>query len=382
MKHLFFIMLCGLGFACGGNDRGEYGGQVRMEFSLDTVVIDPGDEILFLNSGLHHSQLSRDRKLLFNFNSSEFSIEVINLDELAFEHKILFDKEGPEGIGGSLEYFLLVGNDQFLLSSHQKDNLFSMEGKKIEQFSFVDIGSEGEGINDSDLHPTAHPDNSKIFYGLVYHWREKYTELAKFDREENRVKKFNIPRFEKSRKFEIDFNDGELMFELGTSKYISFAAGRLIIGASVSNELYVLDPRTDSISQIAYESQLIPKEKSGNFPREVGDLNEMKDIFKKINEDITYNRIIWDDERELFYRFSHMNEFNSGEENSEARMFPSVTSSKVFLTVFDKNLSVIAETPVPGYNKRPEYHFAKDGLIWIFENTGDEMGFVRMRVDF
>lgn len=382
MKHLFFILLCGLGFACGGNDWGEYGGQVRMEFSLDTVVIDPGDEILFLNSGLHHSQLSRDRKLLFNFNSSEFSIEVINLDELAFEHKILFDKEGPEGIGGSLEYFLLVGNDQFLLSSHQKDNLFSMEGKKIEQFSFVDIGSEGEGINDSDLHPTAHPDNSKIFYGLVYHWREKYTELAKFDREENRVKKFNIPLFEKSRKFEIDFNDGELMFELGTSKYISFAAGRLIIGASVSNELYVLDPRTDSISQIAYESQLIPKEKSGNFPREVGDLNEMKDIFKKINEDITYNRIIWDDERELFYRFSHMNEFNSGEENSEARMFPSVTSSKVFLTVFDKNLSVIAETPVPGYNKRPEYHFAKDGLIWIFENTGDEMGFVRMRVDF
>lgn len=59
MKQLFFTMLCGLGFACGGNDRGEYSGQVRVEFSMDTVVIDPGAEILFLNSGLHHSQLTQ-----------------------------------------------------------------------------------------------------------------------------------------------------------------------------------------------------------------------------------------------------------------------------------------------------------------------------------
>lgn len=383
MRGLIFILLLGLGIACRSNNNLEKANQIQLNFSMDTVLIDSGDEILFLNSGLHHSQLTKDKKILYNFNSSDFSIEVINLDELAFKKKIKFDKEGPEGVGGSLEYFLLVDNERFLLSSYQKNNLYSNEGKKIDQFSFFDLGQEGQVINaEEDLQPVVHPDNSQVFYGLVYDWQKKYTELVKLDRKENRVEKFIVPLFEKSRKYEINFNDGESMFELGTSKFISFDAGKVIIGTAVSNELYVLDPPTDSLYRLAYESQVIPNERSGNFPLEVGDFKEMKEIIKKIQEDITFNKIVWDGERELFYRFSHRSEFKDDGENPEARIFPTIRSSEVFLTIFDQELNMIAESMVPGYNKRPEQHFAKDGKIWIFENIGDEMGFVRLSFDF
>jgi len=32
-------------------------------------------------------------------------------------------------------------------------------------------------------------------------------------------------------------------------------------------------------------------------------------------------------------------------------------------------------------DKRPNFHFVKDGKIWIFENIDDELAFVRLSID-
>jgi hypothetical protein len=46
----------------------------------------------------------------------------------------------------------------------------------------------------------------------------------------------------------------------------------------------------------------------------------------------------------------------------------------------DKALQIIAETPLPMFDKNPSNHYVKDGKIWIFENLEDEMGFVRLSI--
>lgn len=58
-----------------------------------------------------------------------------------------------------------------------------------------------------------------------------------------------------------------------------------------------------------------------------------------------------------------------------------LSGQKCFLSVFDKDFNLIAESLVPDLNKRPDKHFVKDSQIWIFENIDDEMGFIRLSVE-
>jgi len=62
----------------------------NIQFSLDTVSIDPGDEILFLKHQLLNGDMGKDWKYFFNFNGDDHTLEKINLDELRpqmFYHK-------------------------------------------------------------------------------------------------------------------------------------------------------------------------------------------------------------------------------------------------------------------------------------------------------
>jgi len=62
----------------------------NIQFSLDTVIIDPGDEILFLKHQLLNGDMGKEGKYFFNFNGDDHTLEKINLDELRpqmFYHK-------------------------------------------------------------------------------------------------------------------------------------------------------------------------------------------------------------------------------------------------------------------------------------------------------
>ncbi|WP_114748579.1 hypothetical protein [Pleomorphovibrio marinus] len=75
MKQLIFMVLFGFLVACGGSGNGANSDEVRINFSLDMVMVNPGQEILFLNSGLFLAQLSKDKKYLYNFNHPDFPLK-------------------------------------------------------------------------------------------------------------------------------------------------------------------------------------------------------------------------------------------------------------------------------------------------------------------
>jgi hypothetical protein len=87
MKDLLILISIGLLFSCG-NKTEKLTDFSQMTFSLDTVMVDSKDEILYLNAYLMQSSLSPDLKFLYNFNQQEFSLEKINLDRLELEGKI------------------------------------------------------------------------------------------------------------------------------------------------------------------------------------------------------------------------------------------------------------------------------------------------------
>lgn len=111
----------------GQNNREECS---QITFLVDTVVIDPGEEVIFLKYGLLNADISEDRKYLFNFNLQDHTIEKINLDELRLEAKLPFEKEGPNGTGAGLGIMKVVDNKHVSITGMYQSSLFSMDGQK------------------------------------------------------------------------------------------------------------------------------------------------------------------------------------------------------------------------------------------------------------
>tara|TARA_R110000737_G_C14617883_1_gene492348 strand:+ start:1961 stop:2362 length:402 start_codon:yes stop_codon:yes gene_type:complete len=129
MKDSIYCIVFALFLACSGQKNGADGALPPLVITMDTVVIDPGEEILFLNGRLRLSALSEDKKYLYNVNRWEYSIEQINLNTLAFEKKYIFEKEGPNGIEGNILGLSLVNDEQLLFSTYQKANIFNWQKK-------------------------------------------------------------------------------------------------------------------------------------------------------------------------------------------------------------------------------------------------------------
>lgn len=383
MKHVVFLLTLVV-FGCGGSDIGGNSDEVRIDFSLDTVMVNPGQEILFLNSGLNQAQLSPDKKYLYNFNHTDFSIEKINLDELKFEDKITLSKEGPNGVGQYFMGFLLLDEESMLFRCYNQDNILDWNGNKKRQFDFKKVGQDGDRIGDGEhlFMPVVQPEQPQVYFGLISNWEEKSTAMVVLDLDNDDVKRIDLPLFEKTKAFEIEYNDGQMMFGIGTAKYLNYSGGKLIVSADVSSEVFVYDQRTGEMHHRTFESELTANEKKGKHPNKVSDRKEMEGIYKKIQEEIGFHAVHWDEKNEVYYRFSGLAEFSDQAEVPENRMVPTSSGAKVYLTVYDKDLNQIAESRVPMLTKKPSYHFVKDGKIWIFENVEDEMRFVRLSVDF
>ena len=101
------------------------------ELSLDTVLIDPGEEILFLRYGLIGSGIDEDRKYFYNFNEDDATVEKINLDELRLEEKLPFEREGPNGVGSGMGILRVIDGNHVSITGIYQSSLFSLEGKKL-----------------------------------------------------------------------------------------------------------------------------------------------------------------------------------------------------------------------------------------------------------
>jgi len=372
------VLLAHLSMSCNHQTESEI---QELIVQVDTVQIDPGEEILFLNWGLDQSQLSKDKVYLYNFNRNDFTLEKIDLDKLSLDDKIPLEKEGPNGIGGDLYSFYLVNDDSILLTSGKKNSYADYGGTILSRFEYGDIGDENNRLSDEEwIRSIAIPKHAphKI-YGLIDHYVKEEMYLGIFDLRSNEVRRMHLPGFEKFKNYEINFDDGTNRFGLGTSKRILAVEDNIIIGNNVTSKLWILDVHTDSLKTVSFKPQLTSSEKTGKHPLLINDKRQMDNVYKSIFEEVTFLHPVWDADNERFYRFSLTANFENSQPEEGSRL-PRPSGASVFLTVMDNALQIIAETPLPMFDKYPSNHFVKDGKIWIFENLEDEMGFVRLSI--
>lgn len=151
MRHLSYLMLLVI-VSCKGNiNKTEPDFFSNLEFSIETVIIDPGDEILFLKHQLLNSDMGKDGTYFYNFNVDDHTLEKINLDELRLEEKFPFEKEGPNGTGPGIGMMRIIDESHVSITGMYQSSLFSMEGEKLmtvyyENFSLADWHRGGRSV--------------------------------------------------------------------------------------------------------------------------------------------------------------------------------------------------------------------------------------------
>lgn len=381
-KFSFFITLL-LIVACGSPEKGEFGQQRQLTFSLDTVLVDPGDEILFLRANLGNSELAADGRFLYNYNPTDHALEKIDLDELKLVGKIPFEREGPQGTGPFFTPFFLLGGDSILVAGSLKHvAIFNLEGEKFEEVKLQQALDELAVLEGGDFFRlrSVIPSNYRLFFGFKTNNTGGFVNLMKVDMFNYQLTELDLLAFDKLKEFRVaKVEGGASTGFFGSQVFLEKGDGKIVLSNNVFNELYVINPDDDSLLLKNFESKLTPNQKSPYYPKQVENEEAIDRIYAKGLQEVEFERLIWDKWNDRYYRFSYQAEIERVVDGRWTYM--STISCTIYLTVFDKNLEMITESIVPQLTTIPRTYFVKDGAIWIFENIGDEMGFVRLSID-
>lgn len=375
MRSLTYLFLIVLISCKGGNGKNSGNEFSQMTFSLDTVIIDPGDEVIFLKYGLLNSDISEDRTYLFNFNENEHAIEKINLDELRLEAKLPFEKEGPNGTGPSGGKMKVHSESQLTLHSMSSLALFALNGEKLKTIYLENFSLDaaqmhtGEYLRGDIVLDTV----ANRLYGITNKFDDNSYSLGILNLEKFEVTKLELKSFEKMSNFDIVYNSGGIIINYKEGINLDKFGTKVILSNSVTNALMWFDTERDSLFLNSYNSQLTANQKERSYKREHGTIEELEAEQRRLKQEINFLPPFWDENFQHFYRFSY--EELPAIEGSDKEI-----KSNVYLTILDKDLNQIGETEVPQLTRAPGKHFAKDGKIWIYRNMADEMGFVRLTI--
>ncbi len=377
---LVAAMVAGL-VACNNHREKESPYSATLTFSLDTVYVDPGDEILFLRDNLFVSDLSPDKCYLINFNRSELVAERIDLDALKLEKKIQFEKEGPERMPVYFSGFRINPEEQFLVWSNQSYGIYDQNAKKVKDLELEKIAADLLGGGETlPMGLFEDPDRPDRLLAVIMQWKEEDYFVLDVDLSTRSFQKIALPELAPLKDYSMEIlYDGQFMGSFGVGVYPVAGKDKIILANNSINESLVFDTNTGGIRVVRWNTPLLGERRGYLPPAQVEETSGAKEeIIKRSREDIFYGRLIWDDSHERFFRFSVKEQF--GQEKNEYGQYTR-TGAEVYLSIFDENLDLLAESPVPELKAPPKKHFVKDGKIWIFENIADEMAFIRLNVE-
>lgn len=383
MKNHLIILLSVVLFACGGNETDNKTDFSNITFTMDTVVVDPGEEIINLKHGLWSSAMTENNEFLYLWNMDESTFNKVNLGELQLGGKIKFEKEGPDGVGSYVSWLYMVDNDQVLIANFQDIGLFDISGKKLKNFNLAKTSfengalKEGENFNRRSILTK----DGNIMYGMLGNWMDESWSLAKVDFKDRTLKRIELPGIDELPGYSVILKTGEMTAIVPSEKTIQKIGNRIILSNSAYNTLHILEMDTDSVHQVNYTPQLSATAKKGGYPKEVDSEKRLKEVMNEIYSEINFMPPIWDEGNKKFYRFSYETQ---PKEEMDGPLFESAESkpiSKIFLTIFDENFTFLGESLVSQLDHIPSFPFVKDGKIWYYVNVEDELGFVRMSFD-
>ncbi|GGF49376.1 DUF4221 family protein [Echinicola rosea] len=376
MNKIYFWLLLFLIGACQQkeNDAIQFD---AITYSMDTVSIDAKGEILDVDRNLNNSGITTDEQFLYNFNHFDNHLEKVNLNKLELVSKTPFQKEGPEGTGNSMSSFQFIKDGQLLISDgFFKQKVFDLNGKVVQTINLTAHNWNGEVLQGAEIcRQNLLIDKTKLLSlvteeGLNANFK---AELALFDLNTKMVSRFDIDPQKKIKSYTLSSEDYTYMPPI---IYFSILNNTPVLSHQFTNEIYRFDNVANQILEVDYESRLTPNEVSTDHPNKFATTEELFEVFEKMNEQIRFGPLVYDQENDRYYRFSFQTEYKTTSER-ESRV-PEIKSIDAYLSIFDSEFNMINEALIPEIDHTISHYFAKDGTLWILDNKDDEMTFVRL----
>jgi hypothetical protein len=372
MRKLLLFFSVPLIFSCGGNSsENAQSGNVleNLTFTVDTVLVDPGEELISLASGLRLSDLSSDKRTLYLLDDKAKSVSVVDLEGLKLLRKLPFESEGPNGIGQYLYAFQLLPDEQFLFSGFQNTGIYSFQGEKLENIkvSAVDVEGMNEANESSIWNGIRISSDKKYLFSTPGNFFEGTRDLVRVDFASKKGKLIDIPAMDIASEFRIVLRSDEMMSVYVEEISLQELNGKLIIQNTAGSDAYLYDYTADSIRLLSFEHKLVPKKKEGTVRNEVTSQKDFQDEMAKLSSQIGFEKFLWDDESKRYYRFAKIFQPKVDEKTPQ--------KADVFLFAYDQDFRLIGETQLKDLEKVPAYPFFKDGKLWSYVNVEDELGF-------
>ncbi|GAB3227279.1 DUF4221 family protein [Algoriphagus aestuariicola] len=369
MKKLILALAASALFSCSVKEKNADANMLEnLSYTVDTVLIETGEELLFLQSDLSHSILSNDQARLYNFTPKD-ELEEIDLDRLSLLRKITTVREGPRGTG--LPYALQFDVDgRWVLFGYNEVRIFSPDLDSMQRYPITE--EDLIRIKPGMLAPF----NPKVVdQGVLYAIYETYEQvpqgLAIVSLEDRIAKKIPLEIADRIVPFTYSlFVQGRLSNKSYEPISLMLVDNELIVSTAFTNEAIIIDLASDSVRVKTFHSSLTQDKRPLPDLTSAETINELQDLIREGDKGVKFGPFYFDRENSQFWRFSR----ELDREIGDSLIFKNV------LTVFDEDLNQQGEmvVPVDPFSKK----FFKDGKLWSYVNVDDELGFAVMDFKF
>ncbi len=381
MKRLLTISLLALLAACGGKES-ETTDQVNilenLTFSVDTLVVDPGENIIDLSHGPMSSSVSLDEKKYFHYDYKKTTINEIDLQNLELTDTYQFSKEGPNSIGFNPPTIQPLSDDRFLfVSSSINVGIYKMNGEKEKSLKFNFREIEGLDIDEESLITyKAHiSHDEKYLFALTSPYKTSSDiRLIIIDPETKTGKSISMPNMVSTLRFKVNLQQEKHYMGVKENIFLKILNDKLFITSSANSDTYVYDYQKDSLRLYEFPHQLVAPRKSAEVKNEVEDENEFYAEWAKFKYQIGFEKFLWDNQRQKYFRIGRRAIPNEDKELEDRY--------DVYLFTYDSNLNLLGETQLEDLNRLPQKPFFKDGKLYSYVNVEDELGFAVFTFDF
>ena len=383
MKKLFLFVLSIAVFSCGVDSESESSASSnilgKLSFTSDTLVINPGQEIINLSQGVRNGSLDESKTYFYLFDEVTAQMNKINLDELILEEQIPFEKEGPNGVGANyVTTSRYLPGEEFLFANFQNTGIFNRNGEKVQDLTLKPGDIQVEGLSENAQYNLTNqiefsPDR-KWMYSLPGDFIEGTNQLAKINLESKSGNIIPIPALDKVGEYRILLQMDDSFSIYVEELFLQQIAGKYFLSGGSVNSIYRFVAGQDSLQLFEFDFSLVANEKEIPINNKVSSQEEFQAEMDKARSQIGFDKLLFDEKTKRFYRFGRI---YKPRVDIEAPL-----KAQVFLFAFDENLNLIGETEIPDWDKVPSNAFFKEGKLWSYVNVDDELGFAVFTLNF
>jgi hypothetical protein len=344
--------------------------------SIDTVLIDPGDQLVMAADNMFLSGFSNDLSKLYHYDTKNGEIEVINLDLLKLENKLKVAQEGPDGVG-TVFWFDYWKDSLFVFYNFAQLSFLNHDMEKVRS---IDLRNSplikmalGEGVRFKNTFSLLNSADKVLV--PVESFDNDFLHLAFIDFESEEVEIIKDSSLEKVNDYKIRHIQGNSFRAIVQPIDIINWDNKIFVFNKANNDIFQFLPEPKELLSINVGVGKVPSGKSKPYRLETESFEEFSAQVSSLQEETQFQKLVIDRESGDFYRIA--------ERKVVAAFEDAPAKWDVFLLKYDPGFKLLAEVkvldrqPLEGY--KTDY-FIKDGMVWLRININDELGFVRFRV--